>query len=84
MPTYEYHCNSCETNFDRILKIAEMDQPLEEPCPHCKEKSIIRVVGGSYAFMSPEALGRKKPPEDFRELLRKIKKANPDGYIRDR
>ncbi len=61
-----------------------MDDALSEPCPICTTTGTIRqVIGGNYAFMSPEALGRKKAPQEFRDFLTKIKKANPGSHIRD-
>lgn len=84
MPTYDYRCTNCGETFTKLLKIVDREQPTHEGCPMCDEKTVEMLVGGNYAFMSPEALGRKKPPEDFRELLRRIKKANPKGHIKDR
>jgi len=84
MPTYIFQCKTCKHSFDRLLKIADMDDPLSENCPECGDLSIQRTVGGCYAFMSPEALGRRKAPEDFRNWLSAVKKANPGSTIRDR
>lgn len=85
MPTYGFKCKSCETEFDRFLKIAEMDNPLSEPCPNCNKVEVARVVsGGTYAFMTPEALGRIKAPADFRNYMSAVKKANPGCSLKDR
>ena len=33
MPIYEYHCNSCETNFEVLLRTNDTKKPLK--CPDC-------------------------------------------------
>lgn len=84
MPTYVFQCKTCEHSFERLLKIANMDEPLSENCPECGKPSVQRIVGGSHAFMTPESLGRKKAPEEFRNWLSAVKKVNPGSTIRDR
>lgn len=84
MPTYEFRCESCDQNFERFLKIVEMDIPLSNPCPECSSGPVKRVVSGAtYAFMSPESLGRKKAPGDFRNWLSAVKKVNKGSTIKD-
>lgn len=84
MPTYEYGCGVCTHKFEKILKIANMDDPLSEPCPACGLVSVGRVYGSqNLAFMSPESLGRHKAPGDFRNWLSYVKRANPGSSIKD-
>lgn len=86
MPTYCYKCEACSESFEKILKIAEMDEPLGAECPECSVVGhVIRQIGlgQTLAFMTPESLGRKKAPEDFRNWLSAVKRANPKGDIRD-
>lgn len=33
MPTYEYRCDSCSHEFERILRMAQSDEP--QACPEC-------------------------------------------------
>src|SRR6516225_4005781 len=42
MPTYEYHCDACEHNFDEFQSIN--DQPLKK-CPKCGKLKLRRVFG---------------------------------------
>jgi len=80
MPLYDYHCKSCDHVFEKQLKIAEMNQPLEEPCPECnKEGEMEKVVGGNYAFMNPEQLGRNKPSQGWTDWLNLLKKQTPNS-----
>lgn len=43
MPTYEYHCMSCQKNCEILQKITE--EPLKT-CPHCQENQLRRGPGG--------------------------------------
>ena len=46
MPLYNFECEACSYSYEEFRTIAEMDIPLKEPCPNCKEKGkIIRIVG---------------------------------------
>ena len=42
MPTYEYHCDACEHNFDEFQSIN--DAPLRK-CPKCGKRKLRRVFG---------------------------------------
>ena len=53
MPIYNFECESCSYDFEEFRTIAEMDIPLKEPCPNCKEKGkIIRLIGSPRAVDS--------------------------------
>lgn len=53
MPIYEYHCKSCKHEFEELLHVSKRDEPLEEPCPKCNEKSIKKGV--SLTIMGADA-----------------------------
>src|SRR5438132_13982622 len=42
MPTYEYHCDACEHNFDEFQSFSE--KPLKK-CPKCKKSKLRRLFG---------------------------------------
>src|SRR2546426_8908945 len=42
MPTYEYHCDACEHNFDEFQSFSE--KPLKK-CPKCKKSKLRRIFG---------------------------------------
>lgn len=35
MPNYEFRCPHCLHEWDALLPIAQRNQPLVDPCPHC-------------------------------------------------
>src|ERR1700752_3003035 len=48
MPTYEYHCDACEYNFDEFQSIN--DKPLKK-CPKCGKLKLRRVFGAGAAII---------------------------------
>lgn len=48
MPTYEYHCISCEHTCDTFQKIT--DDPIIQ-CPNCKKEALRRGPGGGIGLL---------------------------------
>ena len=48
MPTYEYHCDACEHNFDEFQSFS--DKPLKK-CPKCRKSKLRRVFGTGAAIL---------------------------------
>lgn len=48
MPTYEYHCDACDYNFDEFQSMSEA--PLKK-CPQCKKSKLRRVFGTGAAIL---------------------------------
>jgi putative FmdB family regulatory protein len=48
MPTYEYHCDACDYNFDEFQSMSEA--PLKK-CPQCKKPKLRRVFGTGAAIL---------------------------------
>ena len=48
MPTYEYHCDACEHEFEEFQSI--MDKPLKK-CPKCKKPKLRRLFGTGGAIL---------------------------------
>ena len=48
MPTYEYHCDACEHNFDEFQSMSE--EPLKK-CPQCGKPKLRRVFGAGAAII---------------------------------
>jgi putative FmdB family regulatory protein len=48
MPTYEYHCDACEHNFDEFQSIN--DKPLKK-CPQCGKSRLRRIFGAGAAVI---------------------------------
>ena len=80
MSYYDYHCTSCEHEFELCMKISERNGPTEEPCPKCSESEVklklaTPVVGDPWRFAG------KKPDEGFRDRLREMKKHHRGNSI---
>jgi putative FmdB family regulatory protein len=48
MPTYEYHCDACEHNFDEFQSMSEATLT---KCPKCGKKKLRRVFGTGAAIL---------------------------------
>ncbi len=48
MPTYEYHCDACEHNFDEFQSMSE---PALKKCPKCGKPKLRRVFGAGAAII---------------------------------
>jgi putative FmdB family regulatory protein len=42
MPTYEFHCEGCKTDFDHMTSISSRDKKI--PCPNCGSKKTGRKL----------------------------------------
>lgn len=42
MPTYEYQCDSCEHEFEKMLSMSRFDEP--QQCPECGEGPARKLV----------------------------------------
>lgn len=75
-PNYDYGCLECDHVFDKILPIAKMDEPIDEPCPNCgKVGSIHKIIGSPmihWTFMGSTI--QSKTPDTFKDVLKEIKK----------
>jgi len=78
MPLYDFECEKCSHTFEEFQRIANMDVPLNRPCPSCnKSGQIIRIVGGTPLgdlARLESTKGRLKPTSDFTEVMTRIKK----------
>jgi putative FmdB family regulatory protein len=43
MPTYAYHCDACEHEFEKFQKVS--DKPIRT-CPKCKKKKVRKLITG--------------------------------------
>lgn len=42
MPLYEYHCETCERDFEKRRAIKEADAPVQ--CPECESEDVTRKL----------------------------------------
>lgn len=79
MPLYSYKCESCGHDFDKQLKIAEMNLPESEPCPNCSATTVKKYIAGLGGFNADVV----KVDGGFREVIQKIKSANRINNLPD-
>jgi putative FmdB family regulatory protein len=48
MPTYEYHCNACDTDFSRNESVSAHERA-KVTCPHCRSTRVAQVFTPFYA-----------------------------------
>ena len=54
MPVYDYICNDCRKNFERVLTLHEHDSE-KMRCPSCGSKNIEQQVAAFYAVTSKKS-----------------------------
>lgn len=83
MALYNYTCTSCDATFELSKKISERDNVGLDACPECATiGQIVRQVGSpmiGYSVTVPGGYG--KPPEGFREVLRRIHSRSPGSQM---
>ncbi len=53
MPLYEYHCESCERDFEKRRAFQEADKPLEGP--ECASEDVTRKLSLFIAFTKSDS-----------------------------
>ena len=72
MQIYDYECKKCGHKFTEMLRIANRNDPVENPCPNCQEKEV-QMLMGTPALGDAVRLGVKKPDSRFVERMKQIK-----------
>ena len=46
MPTYEFHCEKCNKNFEQIWSLTEYDKRIKakNKCPKCGSTRVIKTI----------------------------------------
>jgi putative FmdB family regulatory protein len=79
MPYYDFKCEKCQTTFEKLLLMKEMELPLTEPCPECGSKNSVKQEVSVASIGDSIRLGLKKPDAGWGEVLNKVQKAHPKG-----
>jgi putative FmdB family regulatory protein len=74
MPTYAYQCKKCEHYFEKILKIAERDDPVSQPCSECQGEIYKRLEIGGLASDSKTPM--RRAGSEWNDRLKQIKKGS--------
>ena len=81
MPYYLYGCSECSHEFEEFKTIAKYDEPLSEPCPSCYKIGYIdRLISGA-EICDPIAIGVRKVPKGYNEVVKNIKKNYPGNTL---
>ena len=48
MPTYEYHCHACDSDFSRTESVSAHEKA-KVACPHCRSTKVERTFTAFYA-----------------------------------
>lgn len=74
MPTYTFENTETGEVYDATMSMAEYDEYIKQP-------NIKRVYSKAPALGDPMRMGITKPPEAFRDILRKMKKKHAHNTI---
>ncbi|MGI6639279.1 MAG: FmdB family zinc ribbon protein [Desulfobulbus sp.] len=55
MPLYEYHCRSCDKDFEQLTTSAASQQIVA--CPHCGSTEVRKQISASSHRSSPAQTG---------------------------
>lgn len=81
MPSYKYQCLSgCKESFNKILKIADRNLPVSEPCPSCKAEGAIEKICESPMTVDPfrcSSTQSSKLPGEMKEIYKRMSKTIP-------
>lgn len=72
MPMYDFGCTSCGHYFDAYLSINERDKPTIEPCPHCDELTVKKMLLNAPSIVG--GVGTARHSNEFNDRLKEIKK----------
>ena len=85
MPLYDYRCNHCSHEFEKVLKVAEMHLPSSEPCPACGLNGHVeKTIMGAPPIGDAARLGIRRVDNGFKEVMQKIHDNNPRSNLRDK
>ena len=89
MPTYDYKCEKCGNEFERMLPISQRNEPTEIPCPilikddgYCDgviKKIIVKASG--FAYDNIRTKHSKKEPGWFKDKMTDMKKNIPGNAL---
>ncbi len=81
MPNYDYLCEACDHAFEEFMTYEDREKPCKKPCPVCKEKKIIKTIGGFPGLAADSTLTPdKKTGGQWSEMMEKVKSNIPKKY----
>lgn len=73
MPTYDYECKECGHVVEKMLRMADREDPIKAPCENCKKEGTVFQKICAVARAGFNVLGNHKPGTDFKERMKQIK-----------
>lgn len=83
MPTYNYRCSKCESEFEKIKPISARKEPEEQPCPECGTVGKVAQIIGASKTVHEIGGSLSKAGDGWREVLSKVKENHLINNIRD-
>jgi len=78
---YEYKCHSCGHIFEKSVRLADREVPINSPCPECNEMAVEQFIGGLTVIESHKLMTGRKPDGEFRERIAKIHERTPGSQL---
>lgn len=82
MPNYGFICEGCNHSFEKLLSINDREIPLNEDCPQCSEKKIVKDFGSMKQSLNSDSLlnANKATGGRWNELMSRMKRGMPKRY----
>ncbi|MFZ6030046.1 MAG: FmdB family zinc ribbon protein [Chloroflexota bacterium] len=55
MPLYEYHCNDCAKEFEKMVRFSEANQ--NPPCPACEGRDTRKKISSFASLGGAQSVG---------------------------
>lgn len=82
MPLYNYHCNECGHDFEKMAKISDRFEPTNDQCPRCfSTAGNIALVVNAPKIVREHGDVRSKTSSTFRDNMKRIKELHPRNRI---
>lgn len=78
MPVYDFKCNDCEHEFQVSCR---MDDRTNQACPKCQSNNYQPHFISPLSMGDPVRLGVRTLDNGFREVLSRIRDANPKSNL---
>lgn len=75
MPNYTFRNKRSKKEFTRFMSVSDREEYLKD------NPNMEQILTSAIATVDAHRLGRKKPDDSFREILKEIKKKNPGSNI---
>jgi putative FmdB family regulatory protein len=84
MPTFDYHCGSCDYTWDEVRKISDRKTPESEACPNCHSIGYVaQTISAPPSLGDPVRLGFTRPNSGMREALQRVQEKSPNATTKN-